>query len=75
MAAAMASEVSFLPAFVTAVGLLALASADRAPTSAYSAFTDAPPRWFQAACWEQTICVGSWVAEAAAVGVAAGLEA
>ena len=35
--------------------LLALASADKAPVSAYSASTDAAPRWDQATCSEHAI--------------------
>ena len=71
MAAAMAFG-ACRQAFVTAGALLALASADSAPVSAYSAFADASPRRFQAACWEQTSWVGACVA-VAALGVAAAL--
>src|ERR1700689_5554591 len=67
----MASEASLRPAFATPGRVLALASADKAPVSAYSACTDAAPRRAQATCPEHAIRAES--AAVALVRVAAGL--
>ena len=54
-AAAMASEASLRQAFATPGRLLALAFADKAPVSEYSAFTEASSRLSQAVCSEHAI--------------------